>query len=65
MKNSEGEVIKFVPVRVTTAHSLTVTARQDPDSKQLMLGHTYDIDIQIYNKDERPIYPSPVSKSIV
>lgn len=58
VKNSEGEIVKGVPVRITTAHKLLVKSYPDPDSNQLILGHTYDIQIEVFNRDERPIYPS-------
>jgi hypothetical protein len=60
VKNTDGEVVKGMPVRVTTAHSITVTAEPHPDSKQLMLDNEYQIKINIFNKDGRPVFPSPV-----
>ena len=63
VKNNDGEVVKFAPVRVTTAHSISVVSHPDPDSKQLILGHEYEIEVSIYNKEGRKIHPSPVCKS--
>ena len=61
VKDKEGNVVKAVPLRVTTAHSVTLTSHPAPESKQLILGHEYDIKIAIFNRDEREIYPSEVN----
>ena len=60
VKNSEGEIIKGMPIRVTKAGSVTVTAEPHPDSKQLILNHEYTIKVNVFNKEGRPIYPSEV-----
>ena len=60
MKNAEGEIIKGMPIRVTKAGSVTVTAEPHPDSKQLILSREYTIKVNIFNKEGRPIYPSEV-----
>ena len=61
VKNAEGEIIKGMPIRIAKAHSLTVTAEPNPESKQLILDQEYTIKVNIFTKDERPIYPSDVS----
>ena len=61
VKNSEGEIVTFAPIRITTAHSLKVESNPDPESNQLILGHDYEIKLRIYNKEGMEIYPSPVS----
>ena len=53
--------MKGVPVRITNAHSVKVRSYPDPDSTQLILGHSYTIKVEVFNKDERPIYPSEVN----
>ena len=53
--------MKSTPVRVTSAVTLKVTNRGDPDSKQLILGHEYDVDVTIYDENERKVHPSEVS----
>jgi hypothetical protein len=58
--SAEGEFVKAVPIRVTTAHSITVTSHPDPESKQLTFGHEYDIKVNVLNREEREIYPSEV-----
>ena len=47
-----------MPIRVTKAASITVTAEPHPESKQLILDHDYVIRINIFNKEGRPVYPS-------
>ena len=49
-----------MPIRVTKAGSVTVTAEPHPDSKQLILSREYTIKVNIFNKEGRPIYPSEV-----
>ncbi len=61
VKSREGEFVKAVPVRITTAHRVTVLANGDPEMKQLILGYDYDITVDISNKEERQVYPSEVS----
>ena len=61
LKNSEGEIVKGMPMRVVKAHSITVTAEPNPESKQLILDHEYTIKVNIFTKDNRPVYPSEVS----
>lgn len=53
-------MVKAVPLRITTAHSLALTSHPDPESKQLILGYEYDIKIAIFNRDGREVYPSEV-----
>ena len=60
VKNSEGEIIKGMPIRVSKAGSVTVTAEPHSDSKQLILGHEYTIKVNVFTKEGRPIYPSEV-----
>ena len=50
-----------MPVRIVKAHSMTVTAEPNPETKQLILDHEYTVKVNIFTKDERPIYPSEVS----
>ncbi len=54
----DKEVVRQSPVRVTTAASLTVQERENPDHKQLILGMEYDIDVVVSDPDGRKIYPS-------
>jgi hypothetical protein len=58
VRNAEGEVVKSVPVRITTASSITVTTLQDPESNQMILGNEYDVAVNIFNRDGRKIHPS-------
>jgi hypothetical protein len=60
VKNAEGEIVKGMPIRVTTAHSLKVKAYPNPESKQLILDNVYEIRIEIFDKNEQPVYPSEV-----
>ena len=60
VKNSEGEIIKGMPIRVSKAGSVTVTAEPHSDSKQLILDHEYTIKVNVFTKEGRPIYPSEV-----
>ena len=60
VKDKEGSVVKAVPLRITTAHSLALTSHPNPESKQLVLGYEYDIKIGIFNRDGREVYPSEV-----
>jgi hypothetical protein len=62
IKSSDGEIVKSVPVRVTTANHVTVTIRQNPEATQVILGHEYDIEVNIFNKDGRKIHPSDVKQ---
>merc|ERR1712213_175779 len=41
VKNSQGDIVKGMPIRVTKAASITVTAEPHPESKQLILDHDY------------------------
>ena len=56
-------MVKAVPLRITTAHSIALTSHPDPESKQLILGYEYDIKIAIFNRDGREVYPSEVISS--
>ena len=56
-------MVKAVPLRITTAHSIALTSHPDPESKQLILGYEYDIKIAIFNRDGREVYPSEVVSS--
>jgi len=58
VKNPEGEIVKGMPIRVTKAHSLTVKAHPNPESKQLILDHDYTVKVTVFNKEGREIYPS-------
>lgn len=49
-----------MPIRVTRAHTLKVTAYPNPESKQLILDNVYEIKIEIFDRDEQPVYPSEV-----
>ena len=60
VKDKAGSVVKGVPLRITTAHSLALTSHPDPESKQLILGYEYDIKIALFNRDGREVYPSEV-----
>ena len=50
-----------MPIRVTRAHSIKVTAYPNPESKQLILDNVYEIKIEIFDKGEQAIYPSEVN----
>jgi len=52
-------VVKSCPVRVVSAASLAVQERKNPEGKQLILGNEYDVDITVYDRDGRKVYPSP------
>ena len=58
VKNTDGEIVKGMPIRVTKAHSLTVKAHPNPESKQLILDHDYTVKVTVFNKEGREIYPS-------
>lgn len=60
VKNAEDEVVKRVPIRVTTAGHLTVTLKEDADNVRMILGNEYEISVNIFNKDGRKIHPSEV-----
>ena len=55
-------MVKSCPVRVTTAASLEVIQREKPESKQLILGMDYDIDVVVKDPDGRKIHPSEVRR---
>jgi len=58
LKNSEGEVVKGMPIFVTTAHKVNVTLHPHPESRQLIKNNEFDLHIDIFNKEEKKIYPS-------
>ncbi len=60
VKNRDGDVVRTTPVRVTTAHHLSVLRKDKHESKQFVLGNEYEIEVVVYDKDENPIYPSEV-----
>ena len=62
VKNSEGEVVKGMPIRVVKAHSMTVTAEPHPETHQLILEDEYEIHVNIFTKDGRKIHPSEVRR---
>ena len=47
-----------MPIRVTKASHLTVTAEPNPESSQLIKNREYEIKVNIFTKEGRPIYPS-------
>lgn len=61
-EQEEANVVKSCPVRVTTAASLEVIQREKPESKQLILGMDYDIDVVVKDPDGRKIHPSEVRR---
>ncbi len=61
-EQDEANVVKSCPVRVTTAASLEVIQREKPESKQLILGMDYDIDVVVKDPDGRKIHPSEVRR---
>ncbi len=48
----------------TRAYSLKVTSYPNPESKQLILDNVYEIKVEIFDRDEHPVYPSEVIASI-
>ena len=60
MKSQDGEIIKGMPIWVTRPKKLVVTSHPHPESKQLILQQTYDLKVDIYDKDDHLIYPSKV-----
>jgi hypothetical protein len=48
----------------TRAYSLKVTSYPNPESKQLILDNVYEIKVEIFDRDEHPVYPSEVISSI-
>ena len=60
LKNSDGEVIKGMPVWVTPAHKVNITAHPHPESRQLVKKQDYELVIDILNKEGKRIYPSKV-----
>jgi len=65
VKNPEGEIIKGMPIRVTKAHTLKIVSHPYPESKQLILDNVYEIKVEIYDKEERQIYPSEVKNTFL
>ena len=63
LKNKEGEVLKGMPIWVTTAHKVNITSNPHPESKQLIKGNEYDIHVDILTKEGKAIHPSPVRKA--
>ena len=60
VRNKEGEVIKGQPIWVVRPKRIEISSHPHPESKQLLNQHTYDIKVDIYDKDDHLIYPSKV-----
>jgi len=58
VKNSEGEIVKGMPIRVDKANKIKIVAEPSSKSNQLIKGNDYTIKINIFTKEDRPIYPS-------
>lgn len=58
VKDTDGNIIKGVPVRVVRPHRMEVVSHPFPQSKQLIVNHEYDINITIYDADDHVIHPS-------
>jgi len=58
VRNKEGEVIKGQPIWVVRPKRIEISSHPHPESKQLLNQHTYDIKVDIYDKDDHLIYPS-------
>jgi len=54
-----------MPIRVTKAHTLKIVFHPYPESKQLILDNVYEIKVEIYDKEERQIYPSEVKNTFL
>ena len=61
LKNSEGEVLKGMPIWVTPVHKVDVTAHPHPESRQLIKKQDYDLHVDLYNKEGKKLYPSEAS----
>eukprot|EP00096_Caligus_rogercresseyi_P015821 TRINITY_DN829_c0_g1_i4.p1 TRINITY_DN829_c0_g1~~TRINITY_DN829_c0_g1_i4.p1 ORF type:complete len:890 (-),score=177.71 TRINITY_DN829_c0_g1_i4:182-2851(-) len=58
VKNREGEIIKQIPIRITIADSMSISAYPTPGKIQLLHGEEYEIKVEIFDKNKRPIHPS-------
>jgi len=58
VKNSEGEIVKGMPIRVDKANKIKIVAEPSSKSNQLIKGNDYTVKINIFTKEDRPIYPS-------
>ena len=56
----EGDVVKGQPIWVVRPKRIEISSHPYPESKQLLNKHTYDIKVDIYDKDDHLIYPSKV-----
>ena len=49
-----------MPIRVDKANKIKIVAEPSSKSNQLIKGNDYTIKINIFTKEDRPIYPSEV-----
>ena len=54
-----------MPIRVDKANKIKIVAEPSSKSNQLIKGNDYTIKINIFTKEDRPIYPSEVILSIL
>ena len=49
-----------MPIRVDKANKIKIVAEPSSKSNQLIKGNDYTVKINIFTKEDRPIYPSEV-----
>jgi len=58
VKNAAGEIVKGMPIRIAKANKIKIVAEPEAAGNQLIKGHDYTLRVNIFTKDDRPIYPS-------